>query len=179
MDGTSHQFPRRNRIARAEVSSHRDSTGDEHTSYVPLSHLRCFAQPLLAAREMYPWHQTEPGGEVAATSDVVHRRREGLDHKDTDGRHTGHGLQLSRHGGLLGQDRRVNCIWDIAPIGCRHLNQSRGKSNDVTSSIARPSRADIYPASMISMTCRACSAVARDGMPSRTHRTSCITSSKT
>ena len=63
-----------------------DSHGarDQQSSQIALAHLRYPAEPRLAAGRVLAWHQSKPGGEVAAATEALHRRREGLDRHRAD-----------------------------------------------------------------------------------------------
>ena len=51
---------------------------DQQTPGIALAHLGYLAQPRLAAGAVLTRHQAEPGGEVAAAPEALHRRRESL-----------------------------------------------------------------------------------------------------
>ena len=57
----------------------RHGASDQQPPEVPLAHLRYLAEPRLAAGRVLSRHEPEPGREVTATPEALHRRRKGLE----------------------------------------------------------------------------------------------------
>jgi len=104
------QHPGEPRIVRPAVpdrpADDRHGTRDQQEPEIALAHLRYLAQPRLAAGRVLARHKAEPGSEVPAAPEGLHRRCEDLD----------------RHRGDRADPRHAHqapcfCILPCAPVG--------------------------------------------------------------
>lgn len=76
---------------------------DQKPPDVALPHLRCAAQPLLAARRLLQWDQAKPGRKIPARLETLHRRSKCFDRHGTDRANTRHCLKATGYLRLSGQ----------------------------------------------------------------------------
>ena len=83
-------------------SHHGDGTDDQQSTNVALAHLRCAAQPVLAADRMLSRREADRSGEVPTLRAGLHPRREGGDrrcgHRSQPPQGLAHPLELPRMG---------------------------------------------------------------------------------
>jgi hypothetical protein len=95
--------------------------GNEEAPDIALTHFRCTAELLPAAGGVLARHQAEPCREVSSATELLHRRREGLDGERGD-RPTP---------GIVCRRRGVSVAFDISAILGRQCGDPIGQVRDL------------------------------------------------
>ena len=114
---------------------HRHRPVDQQTSNIFLAHLRDPAEPILAARRVLHWHETEPGPEVPPSLEATHIRSKSLGRQGGLQPNAWHCLQSLHFAGCLCYGLELFC--QLGNLGCQRFNVLNVRPRDIADDVGQ------------------------------------------